>query len=69
MCFVDQERAFDKVQRRKEVGNEKKGIPKTLINLSKGEKTKMKGGMHLLKTEVNVGAKMDQLYLHGCLLL
>ena len=61
MCFVDLEKAFDRVPRKDvEWAMRKKGIPETLvravISLYKGARIKMKVGTHLSgEFEVNVG--------------
>ena len=71
MCFVDLEKAFDRVPRKVvELAMKKKGIPEALVTavmrLYKGSRTKVKVGTHLSEEdEVKVG--VHQLYHHCCL--
>ena len=62
MCFVDQEKAFDRVPRKVvEWAMRKKGIPETLLtavmSLYKGARINVKIGKHFSEEfEVNIGA-------------
>ena len=66
MCFVDLEKAFDRVPRKVvEWAMRKKGIPEALVtavmSLYKGVRTKVKVGAHLSEEfEVNIGVHQGQ---------